>query len=384
MASTNMNKLKPVLFAIAVVVLAACGRQKGEAPSGENALSDSTTVALTDEQSKNANLAIGHIEMKPVHGLVKANGMLDVPPQNLVTISAPIGGFVKSTDLLQGMKVQKGQILVTLEHSDYIQLQQDYLDLKSQLQFEQEEYTRQEALSKENVNAVKSLQAARAAYASTKARVQGLEAKLKLININPEQLEKGSVSSTIQLYSPITGFITQVNVNLGMHVDPSLVMFRIVDNSHLHAEAQVYERDVSHLKIGQVVRFTLSKDTQERTARVYLIGKEVNQDRTVRVHCHLDHEDPSLIPGMYFNAEIETDDATVATLPSEAVVKYENRSYVFVAKEARNNYEMVEVKTGNSADNYVEVVLPGRLQSDVGIVTHGAYELLGFLKNRGE
>jgi hypothetical protein len=110
-----------------------------------------------------------------------------------VSISAPLGGFVKSTDLLQGMHVNKGQVVVVMEHPDYIQLQQDYLENKNQLEFLDQEYQRQLALSKENVNALKAVQQSKAAYLGTLAKVEGLRAKLKLININPKDIESGAI-----------------------------------------------------------------------------------------------------------------------------------------------------------------------------------------------
>ncbi len=360
-------------------------KQKGVADKMEGNLASSNEVVLNEEQFTSANIRLGQVEQRSINGTIRANGMLDVPPQNLVTVSAPLGGFVKNTDLLQGMKVQKGQVIVTLEHPDYIQIQQDYLDLNSQLEFQQLEYQRQEALAVENVNAAKALQLARSHYLSTKAKVQGLRAKLRLINIDPSLLEKGVISSTIRLYAPISGYITQVNINIGMHVNPADVMFRIIDNSHLHAEAQVFEKDITKLKVGQKVRFVLSKDSRERTAKVYLVGKEITPERTVRVHCHLDQEDPTLIPGMYFNAFIETDNQTVTALPENAVVNFGSKDYVFVVKnEALRQYEMTEVKKGNSESNYVEVTLPDGLPLSTRIVVSGAYELLGFLKNKGE
>ena len=262
----------------AFLLLLACAtscstKEKDDAKKGESDSLSSNEVVLNEEQFKNANIRLGQVEQRSINGTIKANGMLDVPPQNLVTVSAPLGGFVKTTDLLQGMKVQKGQVIVTLEHPDYIQIQQDYLDFASQLEFLLLEYQRQEALARENVNAAKALELARSHYFSTKAKVQGLQARLRLINIDPAQLEKGVISSTIRLYAPISGYITQVNVNIGMHVNPTDVMFRIIDNSHLHAEAQVFEKDITKLKVGQNVRFILSKDSRERTAKVYLVGK---------------------------------------------------------------------------------------------------------------
>ena len=378
----TINQLSAILF----LVLLSCSTPspKTEQSKAITAI-EPTIVTLTPEQFKTVSLSVSKLEMRTMSGSVKANGMLDVPPQNLVTISAPIGGFVKHTELLQGMKVKKGQVLVTLEHQDYIQLQQDYLDNKSQLEYLELDYQRQQVLAKENVNATKALQQAKSNYFSTKAKVQGLKAKLQLINIDIDLLEKGTITSTINLYSPITGYITQVNINIGMHVNPSDMMLRIVDSEHLHAEAQVFEKDISKLKIGQKVHLTLSNETRERNATVYLVGKEMTPERTIRVHCHLTEEDHELIPGTFFNATIETNSETVNALPEKAVVNFDGKYYAFVViDEAGRKYKMTEIIKGKTADGFCEVILPKELSANTLFVTTGAYDLLSFLKNTEE
>ena len=369
---------------ILFLILSACTTREKPAKE-ERKPTDSNEVVLSEEQFKMTAIELGKVEQRSIGGTIRANGVLDVPPQNLVTVSAPWGGFVKTTTLLQGMKVNQGQVIVTLEHPDYIQLQQDYLESKSQLDFLQLEYQRQEELARENVNAAKALQQSRSNYSGTKARVQGLRAKLKFININPDELEKGSISSTINLYAPISGYVTQVNVNIGMHVNAADVMFRIIDNNHLHAEAQVFEKDIPKLKIGQSVRLTLSNEAKERTAKVYLIGKEITPERTVRVHCHLDQEDPSLIPGLYFSALIETDNEVVNALPENSVVNFEGKDYIFVVKnETSHQYQMTEVRKGGADNSYVAVGLPPSFPIQTLVVVKGAYELLSFLRNTSE
>jgi cobalt-zinc-cadmium efflux system membrane fusion protein len=376
-------RYKPLLIAVVLLAL-SCSTKTSEPPAPTaSATPLSTEVILTPEQFKTASIQLGKIEQRIVGEVIKANGILDVPPQNLVTISAPLGGFVKNTELLQGMNVRKGAVVAIMENPEYIQLQEDYLVSKNQLEYLQLEFNRQEELAKENVNAAKTLQQSRSNYFGTKAKVQGLSAKLKLIHIDPAELEKGSIQNTISLYSPIAGFVTQVNVNIGMHVNPNDIMFRIVDTEHLHAEAQVFEKDITKLKIGQVVRIKLINDTNERLAKVYLIGKEITPDRTVRVHCHLDKEDPSLIPGMYFNAFIETTGQPVSTLPDRALVTYEGKKYIFIPAGSTNlHFEMIEIKTGIDESGFTEVILPEHLRaSSLQVVVNGAYELLAKLKN---
>jgi cobalt-zinc-cadmium efflux system membrane fusion protein len=381
-----MKKTNLYITLFTSAFLLSCGKPSPTTELAKSAAHESENmVTLTPEQFTTAHIELCSLEMKSMSNYIKANGMLDVPPQNLVTISAPMGGFVKHTELLQGMKVKKGQKLVTLEHQDYIQLQQDYLDNKSQLEYLELEYQRQQELAKENVNAAKALQQARSNYFSTKAKVQGLKAKLHLINIDTDILEKGTVSSTINLYSPIEGFITQVNINIGMHVNPADMMIRIVDSEHLHAEAQVFEKDVSKLKKGQKVKLRLSNEPSERTATVYLIGKEMTPERTIRVHCHLSQEDHNLLPGTFFNATIEANAETVKALPEKAIVNFDGKEYVFVVLDQENRkYKMTEIIKGQTSDGFSQVTLPSELVAHTLFVKTGAYELLSFLKNTEE
>ena len=378
-------KIKNILLicSLFVLLLLSCSKSKETKPveAVQDSVSKTETVTISEEQFKALGVALGSPEMKSMNGIIKANGMLDVPPQNMVTISAPLGGFVKSTQMLQGMRLKKGQTVVVLEHPDYIQLQEDYLSGKNQLEFLDLEYKRQQELSKENVNAAKALQQAKSNFLTTKVKVQGLKAKLKLININPQDLEAGEIQNTITIPSPISGFVTEVNVNIGKHVNPMEVMFKIIDTEHLHAEAQVFEKDIPQLKIGQLVRIHLSNENKERLAKVFLIGKEITPERTVRVHCHLEGEDPNLIPGLFFKAEIETESKQVATLPVEAIVSFDNKQFVFVEEQGgKRHYAMVEITKGKSSEGFAEVLLPESIQ-DRRIVLKSTYALLSILKN---
>ncbi|MFY8035942.1 MAG: efflux RND transporter periplasmic adaptor subunit [Cyclobacteriaceae bacterium] len=374
-----MNIIAKLSLGLSIIFM---GCSSSEKPAADVAAHEANEVKLTAEQFKLLDIQLGAPEKKLMSGIINANGMLDVPPQNLVTISAPLGGFVKSTDILQGMHVKKGQTIVVMEHPDYIQLQEDYLLNKNQLEFLALEYKRQEELVKENVNAAKSLQLAKSNYFSTKAKVQGMTAKLKLIGINPSELESGDIKTTITIVSPISGYVTQVNVNVGMHVSPTDILFKIVDTQHLHAEAMVFEKDLPNLKIGQRVRVNLSNETTERIAKVFLIGKEISADRTVRVHCHLEKEDQSLIPGLYFKALIETETQERLVLPSAAVVAFNNQHFVFVEKDSLR-YRMVEVQVGKSQNDFTEVIIPNELLG-AKMVINGTYSLLSILKNTEE
>jgi cobalt-zinc-cadmium efflux system membrane fusion protein len=378
-----MNKII-FIFSFSLLSLFSCSSGDKPAEQAADAAATPNTITLSNEQYKSIAITLGSAESRSVSGNIKANGMLDVPPQNLVSISAPLGGFVKSTELLQGMHVKKGQVIVVMEHPDYIQLQQDYLESKNQLSFLEQEYNRQVDLAKENVNALKSLQQSKSNYFGTKAKVEGLKAKLKLVNINPADIEAGEIKSTVSIVSPISGFVSQVNVNIGMHVNPTDIMFRIVDTDHVHAEAQVFEKDIPKLKVGQLAHITLSNDSKDRLAKVFLIGKEITPERTVRVHCHFEGEDATLIPGTYFSALIETGANTVTALPTSAIVNFDGKKFIFIESDAaKHEFKLLEIGTGATDDGYVEVSFNNTPVESLKnkIVIAGSFELLNVLKN---
>ncbi|WP_212004329.1 efflux RND transporter periplasmic adaptor subunit [Chitinophaga sp. HK235] len=379
-----------VILLMSGLIMASCGSKKttAEKSTEEHEHEEApNTVTLTNEQFQTVGIVLGAPEQREISSAVKVNGLLDVPPQQAVSVSVPMGGFIRQTSMLQGMPVKKGQVLAALENIDYIQLQQDYLDARSQLEYAATEYTRQQELSRENVNALKTVQQAKATFESLQAKVKGLREKLSLININIAGLEKGNIQRSVNVYAPISGYVTQVNINLGQFVNPADILFRIVNTEHLHAELTVFEKDIPRLKIGQPVRFTLANETKQRKATVHLIGREISPERTVRVHCHLDEEDTQLLPGTYLQAMIEAGAGNVQALPEAAVVNFENKAYVFVkeapGKDSTHHFKMLEVQPGSNEQGYTEVNFPqGNTPKE--IVIKGAYDLLAKMKNSGE
>lgn len=402
MKTTQGMKYCIILFA-AIFLFVSCGSSdkpsNTEPKAEEKHEKEASEVMLTDAQFKTAGISFGSVEMKQISGTFKANGVLDVPPQNMVSISIAMGGFLKQTSLLEGKKVRKGELIAVIENPEYVQMQQDYLEAKSQLEYARADYDRQQELAKENINAKKTLQQAKASFETLTAKVNGLKEKIKVSGISLSRVENGNIQSAINIYSPINGFVTEINANIGKFVNPTDVLFEIVDTEHLHAELTVFEKDVPKLQIGQKVRFTLANETTERTAKVYLIGREISSDRTVRIHCHIDKEDIHLLAGMYLKAVVETGQMQVPALPDEAIVDYQGQKYIFVATEeehatdtsvkkeeasgAEYHFKMISIQTGNSDVGYTEVILPEGVDK-TRIVIKGAYALLSKMKNSEE
>ena len=402
-----LKSINHILIFTAVILAVGCKNETSDNPVEEVQEEEDSLVEMSEAQMRTAGVELGKIEEKQISGTIRVNGVLDVPPQQLVSISAPLGGFVKSTGLLQGSQVRKGQVIATIENIDFIQIQQDYLEAKSNLEFSKTDYERQQQLATENVNSAKTLQQSKTNYANWNAKYNGLLEKLKVLNVNVASVEQGKVTSTVNLYSPINGYVTQVNVNIGKFVNPTDVLFEIVDTEHLHAELIVFEKDVPRLKIGQKVRFMLANETKERKATVYLIGREIKADRTIQIHCHIDKEDKELLPGMYLTGIVETGGVLVPALPDEAVIDFQGQKYLFVVTEESHedksqgeteghsdtadsahvdatHFAMVEVQIGHSELGYTEVIVPENFKRDSQVALKGAYAILSKLKNSEE
>jgi cobalt-zinc-cadmium efflux system membrane fusion protein len=400
----NTNRFFKILLLTVMTSIgfASCGDSEQKSADEEvlHHDEDENTVEITEGQYLNAGIELGKVEQKQISGTVRVNGVLDVPPQQQVSVSVPLGGFLKDTPLLQGSQVKKGQVIATIENLDFVQMQQDYLEAKNQLEFAKADYERQQELSAENVNSKKTLQQAKTSFVGLQAKVSGLTEKLKVLRISTASLEAGNITSSIQLISPINGYVTEVNVNIGKFVNPSDILFEIVDTEHLHAELTVFEKDIPRLKIGQKVRFTLANETKERTATIYLIGREIGSDRTIRIHCHIDKEDVNLLPGMYLKAVVETGGIEVTALPSQAIVDYQGKKYIFYelsqphaamknesseAHEEEHHFTMLEVQVGNTEMGYTEVILPDDFASDSTLIaTKNSYAILSKMKNSEE
>ena len=269
--------------------------------------------------------------------------------------------------------MRASQLLAVIRNPDFVQLQQDYLETRSQLKLAKAEYERQAELYRQEVAPQKNYQRAQAEYEAL-------------------QVKPNAHDAAANVRTPKGGFVKAVNVSIDQSVTPTDVLFEIVDPEHLHVELTVFERDIPQVKEGQLVRFSLGNDSlsRERTAHVYLISKSISPERTVRIHAHQDQEDDQLLPGTFVRAVIETNRVTVPTLPEKAVVQYGSQTYVFVAadsaaKAGTATYRLVPVTRGVSEDGYTEVHLPAAEQGKpLRFVTGGAYALLGKLKNAEE
>lgn len=378
--------MKNIAWIVAALIVIGCGtRKETETQEKEQAATTDTTVHLTDTQMKIAGIATGTIEKKNIASTLKVNGRIDVPPQNTASVSVPLGGYLRSSNLLPGMQVSKGQTLALMEDPQYIQLQQDYLTAKTKLAYAEQEYRRQKELNVSKASSDKVLQQAQAEYSSQQILLQSLAEKLRLIHIHPERLTAENLSRSIAIPSPITGFVSKVNVNIGKYVSPADVLFEIVNPGDIHLALDVFEKDVNKLFVGQtLIAYTNTNPDKKYPSRIILISKDISDDKSFEVHCHFEKKDKALLPGMFMIAEIHLQSRESYVLPSDAIVTFKKKQYVFVEK-AKNTFEIAQVTPGESEngftaiDNESDEKLTGK-----NVVTAGAYSLLMKMKNTGD
>ncbi|WP_025125207.1 efflux RND transporter periplasmic adaptor subunit [Myroides odoratimimus] len=344
---------------------------------------DTTTVHLTDAQMKNTTIETGSLTERKIATTLKLNGKIDVPPQNLISVTNPLGGYLKSTKLLPGMHIKKGELIATMEDPQYIQLQQNYLIAKDKYEFAKLDYNRQKDLNASQASSDKVMQIAQAEMNNQRITMNALAQQLSLINISPASLTYTNISRTINIYSPINGFVSNVFVNVGKYVTPSDVMFELINPTDIHLNLKVYEKDLDKLEVGQrVVSYTNGAPDKKYEGEIILISMDVNTDGVSEVHCHFEAFDKKLVPGMYMNADIDTHAAVSQALPEESVVYFEKQNYAFI-ETAKQTYEMTPVQIGPKEDGYVQIINTDQLANQK-IVTKGAYTLLMKLKNTEE
>ncbi|TGE03538.1 MULTISPECIES: efflux RND transporter periplasmic adaptor subunit [Hymenobacter] len=376
--TTDKKETEPADTEAAETKEAAEGGESGEAAEA------SDMVRLSPAEQQAAGLKTGRLADRPMGSGLAVTGTLDVPPESAVSITAPLGGFVENTELLQGTRVRKGEVLATIRNPEFVTLQQDYLETRARLEYARTELARQKELYEQEVAPQKNYQRAQADYHTLQVQTSAQATRLRLAGLPVG----GRMVTTASVRAPRAGFVRAVNVTVGQAVTATDALFEIVDPEHLHVELTVFERDVARVQKGQLIRFTLASDStgsrRERTAHVYLVGKAIGEDRTVRVHGHLDQEnDPALLPGLYVRATIETGRTQAPTLPDAALVRFESKNYAY-AVEAPGRYRMVPVTLGRSEDGFTEVTLPESVPATTPFVTDGAYSLLAKMKNAEE
>ncbi len=376
-----MNKIYILLFSL---VLVACGNSEKTTELVSETETHKDDITITKAQFEGEKMAFGTLGEYDFNETVKVNGIIDVPPKNKSSVSTFRGGYITKTPLLVGDSVKKGQLLVTLENPEFVELQQNYLEVSEQLNYLKSEFNRQKTLFDEKITSEKNYLKAESAYKSNLAHYNGLRKKLQMLNLNPSSVEQGRIASTINLYAPISGHVTKVNVSNGTYVSPSDVIMEIVDIDHIHLELLVFEKDIMQIKKDQKIEFTIPEASDKTfEAEVHLVGTTIDeQTRRVKVHGHVDNDKENFIVGMFVDADIIIESKKGFGLPKEALIEVDNEFFVLILDEENTDefhFETFKLELGKQTEAYVEILNSEALK-DKQIVIKGTNMLL----NNGE
>jgi cobalt-zinc-cadmium efflux system membrane fusion protein len=349
---------------------------------------------------------LGSFEQKNLSEVITANGYTKLPPQNQAEVSVFMGGIIRSIAVIEGQFVKKGQVLATYQSLDFNNLRLQKTQLLDELQqakinreYLELDFARQKVLNDENVTARKAFQKISSELELIKSKIKITESKLQIIQQNLAM--GGSENNSVQsILSPIAGYITDVNIKIGSNISPNVSLFTIVDNSKMHVDLLVYEKDLFKIKVGQSVRFILTNQSnQEIMGRIFSIGKAFqNESKSVAVHADINNQTANLISGMYVNALIDIGKNMVNTLPIEALAKAEGKEFIFIQfadnhvnknhqKEENEGHEeslhfkRIEVKTGTTQLGFVQVTPLQEIPTNTKIVIKGAYYLQSSISN---
>ncbi|MDZ7614741.1 MAG: efflux RND transporter periplasmic adaptor subunit [Flavobacteriaceae bacterium] len=375
------------------LILASCDDKKAE--EIQEVEKSETEVALTETQYKTIGIETGTIEMKNLNTVIKANGYTAVPPQNRANISTLLGGVVKDIYVLEGTFVSKGKILATIQNLEVSEMQEEYQSAIANIEYLQLEYNRQKTLSDENVNPHKIFQEVKSKLAVERAKAQAAKNKLQALNVSLSES-----TSLIPIVSPISGYVGKISITTGAFAETGITLFEVVDNSQMHLDLNVFEKDLGKISVGQEVDFVLTNQSNKSIkGKIFGINKSFsNESKTVAVHAKINPGDAKdLISGMYVAANINITNQTVQALPKDAIIRNGDKYFIYIqeehqeeapkAKKEEHNeihFKAIEVVPGTTDLGYTEVKLVEEIPADAKIVIKGAFYLLSTSKGGGE
>ena len=373
-----------IFVSIAIsTLLIGCSDKKVATTEAETVV-QTEEIDLTNAQLQELQLVFGSAEKKQISSTIQVQGKIDLPPQNIISVNFALGGFLKSTKLIPGMRISKGEVIAVMEDQNIIQLQQDYLLSQSKLILAKGEYERQRTLFDANAGTSKLMQQAESEMKIQSINTKSLAEKLKLIGIDIQQLNENNISGQVPIRSSINGYVSKVHVNTGKFVQPAETMFELIDPDDIHVALTLFEKDLPYVHTGDLVKVRFMQEPNKNyDAEVILVNRNVDDDRTAMAHCHFKQQPSNLLPGMYVETTISVLNKPAFVLPEEAIQRFGNKQYVFTSVN-KNKVKMTEVTTGLIQDGKIEITSSPDQLMNGEVVLKNAYKLLGMLKNGGE
>jgi membrane fusion protein, heavy metal efflux system len=372
-------------------------KQTANPPGNSSAAQTSSPTS----QSQNSAIEVEMVALRSIAGVIPATGKILVPEDRVAMIGPVNEGRIVRLYAGQGSRVKKGQRLADLESADIDQAEADYLKALAdyenarrssvaEVKLAQATYDRTKLLYEKTVTAGKNLQTAEhdleVAKASAENSVNGTRAALTaarrhllILGLKDSTIDslgnKPDLAAVFSLTSPIDGTVVERNATIGATVGTDANLFKIIDVSRVWVDANVFEKDLQRVRLGQPVKLTVPAFPGSTfSGKVILVNSVVDPDtRTVKVRTEVPNPDGRLKPDMFANVEIVTDlNPAAISIPQSAVLSDNGKTVVFVAEG--NSYKKRQVTTGIQNGDQVEIV--EGLNAGDKVVVKGNYLLL--------
>jgi cobalt-zinc-cadmium efflux system membrane fusion protein len=408
---TNYVKWTSGLLVVVVAVgTCACGGRSTtrEAPAKAEAgeASEKSTKADVDQKAdaieipsetqQRLDIVASSVTEAPLAMTLSVSGTVQ-PNESRVSHVRPLArGRVQAVHVKVGDRVTQGQALADFDNIEAGELATQHDAARAELarlQAQLTTATRQTERSRKLVEIgaapQKEYEASlgeqhqiEASIAAQQSTVAGLEARLRRFG-----LQEGAASGAItSIRSPLSGVVTHVTAAPGDVVDATSELFAIADLSRVYVQAQVFEKDLGQVHVGQRAAIRVDAYPDERfTGSVVAIGDVIDpQTRTAAVRCDVANPNSLLKLDMFATVELPTGSAQPAlAVPTDAVQNYEGKSVVFVRASA-TRFEVRPVELGRTVGAAAEVTRGVRAGDSV--VTRGAFQVKSALlaKELGE
>jgi len=370
----EIKNIHPILLCFVCLSIVSCS-QKSSDESGTIDTSNIEVISLTPDQLVQADIKTEGIRKLMISDLIYCGGTIEANPNHEAYVSVPINGYMKKILKHIGEYVKEGQVLAILEHPDYIDLQRDFLETKSQYNYYKEDFKRQGELSLENATSLKKMQSAQNEFRKIEARFFALKEHLEFIGINTDSLFVDRIKSSILLKAPISGYITKSEGKIGQLCTTDKPIFQIISNTNAMLHLKVFESEAWKIEKSQNVEFnTIQNQLNKYKAVVISSTKSVDENNAINLHARIIDMDNNLMPGMYVKAKIIVDTDSVYALNNQAIVKHNESHFIFIKSDSIR-FIARKIEIGRTNSDFTEIASMSSDLLDVEIVTSGAYYL---------
>jgi cobalt-zinc-cadmium efflux system membrane fusion protein len=335
-------------------------------------------VELSEEESSTIQIETVKASYKPMSSQLQALGKVFAHPKRKAIVSYPFSARIAEIHVVLGDWVNSGQRIITVQSEEVGNAKFEFYKAIADFELTKVNYERQKRLFDRGVGAQKDLLSGEAEYKVAEAHLNAAEKKLHVLGFSEEQVktisETHQISPIITLFSPIRGKIIENNAILGAMVDQESEILTILDPSVLCIHADIYERDIAKIRIGQDVEASVPAYPGETfLGKISFISDVLNEEtRTITVRSEVDNKEYKLKPGMFADIKIFLNHQNeTLVLPVEAVLDEKDNSIVFV--KVAGKYIPQIVKTGIANGDLIEIL--AGLQEGDEVVTRGNFQL---------